>query len=538
MTGSRGAGGPDRLLRPGSAATVRRATALFIAGAILILLGGCSRPTGDQNDLRLNYLFDARGPLVSLSPAHSIPQAELVRRYIEAFNTGEPEVLAGMLETLYAPEFLTGFGGATPAAWERLELFRTYGPLSYAHVDTLTMPPIVWTRGSLSRGWVGHQLYLSNGENPQVTRHSIWRVRPVPFGGPALSNSDVADSMRSYLQKLSGAGYFSGSVTLSRHGTMLIDGSWGMDGQPDPAPITSGTRFHTASVTKLLTVTALLQLVETGSVDLEDTLGRWIPDYPMPYRDSVRIRHLLTHTSGIELDDDADYLAAIREARTADDLLRAQLDHVPGRDPPFPPGTEYDYTSEGIDLLGVIIERATGRPWTEVVHDRVLRPAGMTRTRFAPPGDEGDWALGWTSLNPDLQTTTPGSLRPALDVLPVVAKPSSGVWSTAEDLHRFMRAVLDHEFLGPAWTDSLLTPQLGTGELPKYGIRTWVGLGAQGEDVWGIRTVGHGGVVPGYSAAIEYLPESGWLLAVVSNTGEATAFLVFQRFLDLIGANA
>lgn len=538
MTGSHGAGGFDPLRRSGPTATVRGANVLFIAGAMLTILGGCSLPTGDHNELRLSYLFDARGPLVYRSPAHPIPQVELVHRYIAAFNTGEPEVLAEMLEALYAPEFLTGFGGATPAAWERLELFRTYGPLTYAHVDTLAMPPIVWTRGSLSRGWVGHQLYLSDGRNPQVTRHSIWRVRPVPYTGRSLSDAEVADSMRSYLQGLSRAGHFSGSLSLSRHGTMLIDGSWGMDGQPDPAPITSGTRFHTASVTKLLTVTALLQLVEAGAVDLDDTLGRWIPDYPMPYRDSVRIRHLLTHTSGIELDDDADYLATIRVARTADDLLRAQLDRIPGRDAPFPPGTEYDYTSEGIDLLGVIIERATGGSWTDVVGERVLQPAGMTRTRFAVPLTEGDWALGNTSLNPDLQTTTPGSLRPALDVLPVVAKPSSGAWSTAGDLHRFMRALLDHELLGPAWTDSLLTPQLATGELPEYGIHTWVGLGAQGEDVWGIRTVGHGGVVPGYSAAIEYLPGSGWLLAVVSNTGEATAFLVFQRFLDLVGANA
>lgn len=70
--------------------------------------------------------------------------------------------------------------------------------------------------------------------------------------------------------------------------------------------------------------------------------------------------------------------------------------------------------------------------------------------------------------------------------------------------------------------------------MPKYGIRTWIGLGAQGEDLWDNRTVGHGGVVPGYSAAIEYLPATGWLLTVVTNTGEATGFLVFQRFLELV----
>ncbi|MGK2963595.1 MAG: serine hydrolase domain-containing protein [Gemmatimonadaceae bacterium] len=471
------------------------------------------------------------------SPAEQddpVRQVEMVHRYVDAFNTGEPAALAAVLERMYSAVFLAAIGGADAAAWERLELRRTYGPLAHEYVDTLARPPIVWTRGTVSRGWVGHQLYLSDGPDSKVTRHSIWRPRPVAYPDLSLGESQVAESMRIYLQELSDADHFSGSVTISHQGRPVLDGSWGLDGQSAPRPITPDTRFHIASVTKLLTITALLQLAEAGVVTLDDPIGRWIPEYPQPYRDSVRIRHLLTHTSGIELDDDAEYLAKIRVARTAADLLQAQVQHIANRKPPFPPGSEYDYTSEGIDLLGVIIERATDRPWTDNVRERVLQPAGMHRTRFTVPADEGGWALGKTSLNADLQTTTPGALRPALEILPVVAKPSSGIWSTADDLHRYMRALLDYRLLGPAWTDSLLTPHRQTGELPKYGIRSWVGLGVQGEDLWGIRTLGHGGVVPGYSAAIEYVPDNGWLLAVVSNTGEATGFLVFQRFLELV----
>jgi CubicO group peptidase (beta-lactamase class C family) len=455
-----------------------------------------------------------------------------VRAYLDAFNTGRPEVLAPVLDRMYAPSFLAAFGDASAAAWERLELHRTYGPLALAFVDTLSAPPIVWTRGTVSRGWVGHQLFLD--ERDQATRHSIWRARPVPYPEPAASGAQVADSLRAYLDRLVDAGLFSGSLVVSRYGVRVLEGSWGNDGQEAPAAVTRGTRFHIASVTKLLTVTALLQLVEAGVVRLDDTIGRWIPEYPQPYRDSVQARHLLTHTSGIELDDDPGYLAEIRVARRAADLLSAQIRAIDGRRPDFPAGSKYDYTSDGIDLLGVIIERATGRSWTDVVRQAVLEPAGMRHTRFTVPTGEGAWAMGRTSLAPDLQTTLPGQLRPALDVLTAVGKPSAGVWSTAEDLHRFMGALLEHRLLGEAWTDSLLTPRLETGELLKYGIQGWVGMGAQGEDLWGTRTVGHGGVVPGYSAAIEYLPENGWLLTVVSNTGEATAFLVFQRFLELV----
>jgi CubicO group peptidase (beta-lactamase class C family) len=461
-------------------------------------------------------------------------QVQLVGEYVEAFNSGRPETLAAVLERLYAPAFLAAFGGAQAAAWDRLELFRTYGPVELHDVDTMATPAIIWTRGRVSRGWVGHQFHLAETGERQVTRHSVWRARPMPYPRVSLTPAEVADSMRQYLDELSATGLFSGSVVMSQHGSRALGGSWGSDGQVAEAPVTPGTRFHTASVTKLFTATALLQLVEAGRVGLGDPIGRWIPEYPVPYRDSVRVRHLLTHTSGIELDDATNYLAAIRTARTAADLLQAQTRHIADRPAPFPPGSEYDYTSEGIDLAGVIIERATRRAWTDIVHDRVLVPAGMQRTRFAVPREEGEWALGRTSLSPDLQNTIPGSLRPALEVLPVVARPSAGIWSTAEDLHCFMRSLLEHRLLGAAWTDSLLTPQLQTGALPKYGIDGWVGLGAQGEDLWGTRTVGHGGVVPGYSAAIEYVPHNGWLLTVVSSTGEATAFLVFQRFLELV----
>lgn len=467
-----------------------------------------------------------------------VPQAALVQRYVEAFNTGDPSTLAAVLAQMYSPGFLADLGGASSAAWQRLELFRTYGPVTHEFVDMLATPPIVWTRGRVSRGWVGHQLYLSADTDPKVIRHAIWRARPVPYPDSSYHQSRVAALMREYLGEMSRAGRFSGSVSLSHRGGPVLNESWGHDGQPTRTPVARDTRFHTGSVTKLMTAIALLQLAESGVVALDDPVGRWISEYPRPYRDSVRIRHLLSHTSGIELDDEVDYLAEARVARTASDLLRAQMRYITRRKPRFPPGSEYDYTSEGIDLLGVIVERATGRPWTEIVSERVLEPAGMHDSRFAVPVDEGRWAIGRTSLEADLQTTRPGELRPALEVLPVVAKPSSGIWSTADDLHGFMRAVLDHRLLGPAWTDSLLTPHLETGELPKYGIRSWAGLGAQGEDLWGIRTVGHGGVVPGYSSAIEYLPANGWLLTVVSSTGEATGFLVFQRFLELVGRSA
>lgn len=459
-----------------------------------------------------------------------IPQVEMATRYVEAFNTGRADRLAGVLTALYSPDLLTDFGGSEAAAGDRIELFRTYGPLDFSHVDSAEASPIVWWSGRITGAYVGHQFHLN--DEGQVGRHTTWRARPVPYPDRPVTAEQVADSMRAYLDTLASHGMFSGSVVVSHQGTPVLSGSWGSDGQPQPRPVDAGTRFHTASMTKLLTVTAFLQLAQAGTVRLDDPVGRWVPEYPAPWRDTVQLRHLLTHTSGIRLMSDGAYQEQLRTARTANDLLVAQVDALRGSTLRFTPGSEYLYSNEDIDLLGVVIERVTGRPWTDVVQEHVLEPASMRDTRSAVPRREGRWAVGTTTVGVDLQGQ--GVRRPAVEVLPMVAKPASGVWSTAEDLHRFMRAIIDHRLLDAAWTDSLLTPKVRTGDFPKYGIEGWAGMGAQGEDLWGTRTVGHGGVVPGYSGTIEYLPESGWLLTVVSNTGEATGFVVYQRFLELV----
>ena len=180
------------------------------------------------------------------------PQFEMVERYLEAFNTGRPERLAPIIAELYTPPLLEDFGGARAAAWDRIELFRTYGPLEFCHVDAEAQPPIVWSIGTVTGGWVGHQFHLADGEPGRVVRHTTWRARPVPYPRRELPDAEVADSMRAWLGRLAHEGLFSGSVTMSRHGEQVLSVSHGDDGHsPMPRPVGPGTRFHVASVDRV-----------------------------------------------------------------------------------------------------------------------------------------------------------------------------------------------------------------------------------------------------------------------------------------------
>lgn len=458
---------------------------------------------------------------------------KLAEKFVHGFNSGNADSIEIIVRQVFTDEFLNNNGGSLAYATSRLELYRTYGSLEFEFIDSTESRPIIWYKGKVSNGWIGYQLRFKDSMEYKATGVTTWRARPVPFPKHKQTEETVADSLHYYLECLAKNDLFSGSVVLSHKGNILVNGAWGSDNREKSSPIDTTTLFHTASVTKLITSVLVLQLVQRGLITLDDTLSMYIPEYPHPYNEKVKIIHLLTHTSGIELDDDVEYLKNINVANNVEDLLSAQLLALKNREPAFDPGTEYNYTSEGFDLLGVILERVTKMSYKELVEERIFKPANIVHSKIYMPLEEGKYAIGLTNLKEDLQQSDVRELKNAMDILPRYAKPSAGIWSNAYGLHLFMQAVLSYSLLSEEWTNKMLEIHRVTFEYPKYGIKSWVGLGIQGEELWGIQTLGHGGVVPGFSSAIEYLPVNEWMLTVTSNTGEATAFLVFQRFLEL-----
>ncbi len=487
--------------------------ALFTVAALVVL--GCTR---DRNQKSFQD--------VSISSIYA-------QKFVKGFNSGDAEYFAEIINELYTENFLENNGGALAYATDRLELLRTYGPLDYNFTDSTATPVISWYQGKVSNGWVGYQFHLAGTKAEKL---STWRARPVPWPKFPQTEKTVRDSFELYLKQLTDTGLFSGSATISHRGQILFNESFGTDKKNPPNSIDTITRFHTASVTKLFTAVLALQLIEEGLLSLEDPIGKYIPEYPEPYQSRVKILHLLNHTSGIKLNDDVGFLKKINSAENVENLLTEQIVAIQKKEPAFEPGTEYNYTSEGFDLLGAVIERVTKKSWKELIENKIFKPANMKNSRVNTPLKEGNYAIGKTSLTAGFENSDTGPLKNALDILPKRAKPSSGIWSNAYELHLFMQTILTNELLGKEWTDQLLSIDRITFELPKYEIVSWVGLGIQGEKLWGTQTLGHGGVVPGYSSLIEYLPDNEWLLTVTSNAGEASAFLVFQRFLELVGS--
>lgn len=196
-------------------------------------------------------------------------------------------------------------------------------------------------------------------------------------------------------------------------------------------------RSAIASLTKPITATAILQLVEAGLLVLTEPLSTYIPAFDPPgptgsetLAQPITAWHVLTHTAGLS-DAPEDFYLTAPPTRTAqvERLCRDRLR--------FPPGTAYAYCSDSFYLLADLVERLTGMSWPDYVRERVLEPLEMSATTFDP------FAPGPAPLPLE------GNLGPedarrddVLAYFAALAMPGGGLWSTADDVVRFGRAML------------------------------------------------------------------------------------------------
>lgn len=313
--------------------------------------------------------------------------------------------------------------------------------------------------------------------------------------GPALHDRALASG-------------FSGVVRVDRGDETLFAQAYGLADRAHDLPNTVDHRFGVASVAKGFTALAVASLVEEGLLRFDAPVRTWLgSDLPL-VDDRVTIAHLLGHTSGIgdyldENDDGdiTDYVLTL-PVHLLDDT-EAFLPMLDGRPQVAEPGAGFAYNNSGFVLLALIAQRVSGTPYTELVTDRVLRPAGMGRSGF-PRTDElpGDVALGY--LGPD-------GLRTNALHLPVRATGDGGAVTTAADLAAFWRALLAHRIVS-AETLAYLTEPVSAvpDEGMRYGRGFWLGLDS--DDVM------LEGYDAGVSARTRHDPRTGVTVTVLANT--------------------
>ncbi|WP_250446508.1 serine hydrolase [Actinotalea sp. C106] len=350
----------------------------------------------------------------------------------------------------------------------------------------------------------------------------------------------LADRLRAVpdrLEELAAQDLFSGVVHVE-HGTeVLLSTAHGRASRRWEVPVRTSTRFDVASVTKLFTAVAVLQQVGLGRLGLDESIHGYVDLEGTAISPAVTVRHLLTHTSGIG--DDADEEAGESyEALWVDMPVYAVMqtaDFLPQfvhKEPNFAPGEGCRYCNVGYVLLGLALERVTGRTYRDVVRADVFARAGMDRAGFFDRRDpEPDVAEGWEPVraDPEDEGSAILSWRQNIFSYPPIGSPDGGAHCTAADLVRFFDAVRRGELLPPALTEGFLTPQVLHHAVTEPEPGPWAT--AEVHHAWGlevevtaqgsVRSLYKDGVNTGSSAILRHYPAQDVTLAVVASSEDA-----------------
>ena len=268
------------------------------------------------------------------------------------------------------------------------------------------------------------------------------------------------------------------------------------------APVRPESVFRLASISKPIAATAVMQLVERGLVSLEDPIQRFVPSFPRKPQGEIRIRHLLTHTSGIR-----HYRG--NEMNSREVYLTVERALAVFRDDPllFAPGEQYSYSTYGYNLLAGVVESASGRSFDEYLRANIFGPAAMTSTFLERPQE---LVLGRGRQY--VRGAVPGTwlLAPYVDLS--VKWAGGGMISSVLDLARFDIALNTGRLLRP---DSL--EQMYTSARLNSGTATGYGLGWMISNDGGRLRVAHSGGATGGTTYLLREPRSRVASVLLAN---------------------
>ncbi|MEU5399162.1 serine hydrolase domain-containing protein [Streptomyces sp. NPDC005963] len=281
-------------------------------------------------------------------------------------------------------------------------------------------------------------------------------------------------------------------------------------------------RYRVGSITKTFVATVLLQLEAEGRLDLDDSVDRWLPGVVSGHgHDGRRItlRQLLNHTSGIyNYTEDPEFQQKVfgdgffqhrYDTWQPRQLVDLALRHAPY----FAPGTDWHYSNTNYVLAGLVIEKATGRPYGREVERRILRPLGLRATSVpgTDPRVPRPASRAYSKLSQDPAAT---EIHDVTELNPSAAHAAGEMISDSADLQRFYRALLKGALLPPKQQKALTDTVAVDPNQPRYGYG--LGLMSQklscGKEVWG-----HGGGIHGSNSRAAVTEDGGHSLAMNFN---------------------
>jgi CubicO group peptidase (beta-lactamase class C family) len=325
---------------------------------------------------------------------------------------------------------------------------------------------------------------------------------PIPSAASAETDK-IDDLARVEMQQRKIPGL---SLAIVKEGKVVKASGYGLANMELNVPATEHTIYQSGSVGKQFTATLVMMLVEEGKINLDDHVGKYLEEAPESWKE-ITVRHLLSHTAGIsnKLYEQINMRQDYSDTELVKKIASIPLD--------FTPGEKWNYSNPGYVVLGILVKRATGRFYGDLLRERVFKPLGMNTARIISEEDiipnraagyrlvKGEWKnQEWVS--PSLNTTADGSL-----------------YLTVLDMAKWDAALYTEKLLGKASLDEMWTPiKLKSGKTHPYGFGWMLG------EIRGQRIIEHGGAWQGFTSHIARYVDKKLTVIVLTNLagGDAT----------------
>ena len=286
-------------------------------------------------------------------------------------------------------------------------------------------------------------------------------------------------------------------------------GGWGVTNVDHPLEVNGDTLFQIASITKTITATVVMRLVEQGKLDLAAPIRRYIPAFKLKDESAASratVKHLVTHTGGWLGD-------SFRDFGNGDDALARYVEGMIDLEQLTPLGEIWHYSNSSFTVLGRLIEVATGKTYEQATRELLFKPLGMDHSVFSA----GEAIVHRTAVGHQVRDDAPKVVTPW--AFPRSTTPVGGVVSTVRDLLAYARfhmgdgtAPGGERLLSRATLELMRTPQADADMDRKVGIAWFL------RDQSGLRLQYHGGVAIGQQGVLMIAPERNAAMAVQTNS--------------------
>ncbi len=326
--------------------------------------------------------------------------------------------------------------------------------------------------------------------------------------GTAQSKKDKLDEI---MKAYHSYNMFDGAVLVAENGKEIYKGAFGMANREWNIPNATDTKFMIGSVSKPITAMLMLIQVQKGLIGLDKTIADYLPEFSGKPAAKITIRQLLSHSSGMpNYDIIRDFFPGIsRQNFTREDYVKVYMDSALA----FEPGTRYFYSSWGFFTLGYIMERVTGRSYSQLMKENIFDKTGMSssgsyfHTQIVPNRATGyDYSFGgYTSSDFRDQSNTMGT---------------GDLYSTVEDLFKFHLAISNNSLLNKNLTDEMLTPGL----LPaQYGYG-WFNRNFRYTSTDSVSANFHLGMTDGFISFMLRIPSTNSMVVILCNSSPTDFF--------------